>query len=716
MAPAVDSHPVSRFFAGDAPVLQGRRTKSGELGPRFADDTWDLSVAVFRKNVKPSECLVNFGPIVDPIRRLTAKEFIYSVLNVQLRGSGRRSRPKSVLTARAYWNDLMMFWRFMDSRFGPMPLSGITQSMLDAYHVAAATNQITGAPVSKSRVLTKLELVQRLRTYQEYFTHDYISIAPWDGQRLSELLDVTGYMENLTPRIPEPILAPLLNGALRYVHEFSTEILAARREINTARARLRHTGSRATEPAPRLVRAWIAAQRAAGAGVPMHARGTRMHGRLLAKQARGEVVGSWDFVNLHRIANVIGIGYMTLYRSRSARSLILQAVDELGWEGDLDSPLPDESPTTLTALRGELHGEVLLIEERMLLVACYLVVAYLTGMRDSEVHSLRAGCHSIERSRDGTIHRHRLQGRVFKRRHPEGEDVEWVAIEPVVHAIHVVTELAEVHGMAELFTLPHGGGRGNTVRPWRLIDAFRDHLNRLAPRHPKLPRVPDEEGKPWKFNSMQLRRTLAWYIANRPYGIVALKIQYKHVDVAVSEGYAGTSEAGFAKEIEWARLEGRGDDLLERFRDFCDGVACGGPGAPRIEAEFSRIRAEIGGRFPFLVADQARVRAMLLNSEAVLFVGLYNDCYFVPAMALCQRETPEGKRPLPVLAICSPTRCPNSCFGPRHVEKWQSVAEEIREHLTNTRLGAPQRIALRQELERVEGVVSEIKDRNRVDL
>ena len=42
-----------------------------------------------------------------------------------------------------------------------------------------------------------------------------------------------------------------------------------------------------------------------------------------------------------------------------------------------------------------------------------------------------------------------------------------------------------------------------------------------------------------------VRRTIAWHIANRPFGTIAGMIQYKHASVAAFEGYAGSSRSGF---------------------------------------------------------------------------------------------------------------------------------------------------------------------------
>lgn len=61
----------------------------------------------------------------------------------------------------------------------------------------------------------------------------------------------------------------------------------------------------------------------------------------------------------------------------------------------------------------------------------------------------------------------------------------------------------------------------------------------------------------------QFRRTLAWHIANRPFGTIAGMIQYKHASVAAFEGYAGSSHSGFLRQVEQEHRYGQLDDILE---------------------------------------------------------------------------------------------------------------------------------------------------------
>ena len=73
----------------------------------------------------------------------------------------------------------------------------------------------------------------------------------------------------------------------------------------------------------------------------------------------------------------------------ATKSLVLDAIQTLGTEtGGMDTPISND-PVTAKPWRPRFDPKTLLIEERMLQAACYIVCAYLTGMRDAEVQAMR---------------------------------------------------------------------------------------------------------------------------------------------------------------------------------------------------------------------------------------------------------------------------------------------------------------------------------------
>src|SRR5271170_8218009 len=74
-------------------------------------------------------------------------------------------------------------------------------------------------------------------TYRDHLGHARLRFEPWPGRSPSL---VAGYRftrgENLTPRIPEQIITPLLTWSLRYVSIFAPDIFAARAELTSLEA------------------------------------------------------------------------------------------------------------------------------------------------------------------------------------------------------------------------------------------------------------------------------------------------------------------------------------------------------------------------------------------------------------------------------------------------------------------------------------------------
>ena len=213
---------------------------------------------------------------------------------------------------------------------------------------------------------------------------------------------------------------------------------------------------------------------------------------------------------------------------------------------------------------------------------------------------------------------------------------------------------------------------------------------------------PGPDGKPWRITTRQFRRTVAWHIANRPFGTVAGMIQYKHASIAAYEGYAGSSRSGFRNEIERERALGQLDDILAYFERHRAGEVLMGPAAARITGELQQTINKLDP-LPGHIAGPARVRAMLAHVARTLYVGVLNDCFFDPATALCLNGKTE--RSAPAMAQCRPDRCPNSCITSRHQPVWAQAAEDARMLLREKRLSELQRTALRRNLERIATVL-----------
>lgn len=241
------------------------------------------------------------------------------------------------------------------------------------------------------------------------------------------------------------------------------------------------------------------------------------------------------------------------------------------------------------------------------------------------------------------------------------------------------------------------GYRLLSVLPKRL-NRFRDHLNELFST-PEALFVPDDasagpgpdaesdgadfdddgsealdaDGLPWIFNTRQFRRTLAWHIAHQPFGVVAGTRQYKHARHVVFSGYAGTSASGFAAEVASEEAVARLDYAEDLYRDWDGGGTSAGGASKAIDADFSRIRRELGDT-PGVIASPARLRAMLAHLVKILHPGILNDCFYQASTALCRKQAKTLGRPLPMLNTC--LNCPNARRSSVHLPPLQLARDQ----------------------------------------
>ncbi|GAA3348910.1 hypothetical protein GCM10020358_69160 [Amorphoplanes nipponensis] len=155
-----------------------------------------------------------------------------------------------------------------------------------------------------------------------------------------------------------------------------------------------------------------------------------------------------------------------------------------------------------------------------------------------------------------------IHGRQFK--HALDEDgvhqsagavrVPWVAVPPVVTAVRVMERLSQ--GTRLLFDAMAEDRRSIEVRTGRSLSpvtvhnrvkAFIEWVNQHArSRGREAEAIPaDAHGA---ISLGRFRRTLAWHIARRPGGLVALAVQYGHLRTLISEGYANPREMHQAGE------------------------------------------------------------------------------------------------------------------------------------------------------------------------
>lgn len=698
------------------PVLATAPLKPGfdrDSLSRYGDPSWDLGPAVFRENARRCHVTVHFTSVEDACVRDALREFLYARLNVDLPGHRKILPPGSV---RQIFNRARRFFDFVRDELGVVDLHRVDQSLLDRY-----TRHLRDDRARRPIIVAHLlEIPFDLHVLRDYLPSGGLAFQPWAGRAPARVAGYRHAPENRTPRIPEAIISPLLAWSIRYVTEFAADIFAAREEMDRLEA---HRAMLVEQDSPldrhgrrreqrKRLEDYFRRLRNEGRGVPIW--GTAHNGILLRHPETGDVSPP---VNAHLLHLHIGIDAraekrMHVQLASGAPDLIDAALRELGVEaGGMDTPIAI-LPETGKPWRPRFDTKTLAAEERMLQSAAYILCAYLTGMRDCEVQAMQHGCLSLARSEDGMIMRHRVRSVAYKGKSARGEPAEWVTIEPVAKAVDVLERLSlratSARGLTTLWPVLAAKSVCKdhlSAEVVRQLNLFRDHLNDLFGTS-DAPAIPDgPSGQPWRITTRQFRRTIAWHIANRPFGTIAGMIQYKHASVAAFEGYAGSSRSGFRAEVENQRSLGQLDDLLVYFDERQAGAKLSGPAAARIAKTLDSISDDLGP-LPAMIADRARLRTMLASLARTLHVGVLADCFFDPGTAACLKQATGAKGPL--TALCQPTLCPNACITARHRPVWARSAQEAADLLKEKRLSTLQRRILQQDLERAKTVLDSI--------
>jgi integrase len=694
---------ISRHVAADALVLAGVPLRAGTTATsRFSDDVWDIGPALHADNEATTR--IHFRDISDPLMRLTAKELLYARMHCDVAGY-KRIKPASLRGLITAIRSVLSHFR----KIGLTRFDEVTPEILAEY-----VHEIVGNRRSFSFKRGQMWVFRLMYDFRCWLTYDAMKFLPWPGRSPSKIVGGPRETENLTPRVPEDVMGPLVYWALRYVRDFSPTIFAAIERFNSTEPVVEVDPS--WSPAKRIQR-YLDHLRSEGRGLPDLSPGNPQYFRRRAKQLTGRA----DYLNWHQIGKEAGAPHTFALVKPEHEQQVLAGFRELGFDWECTAR---KNPDALEALLGHgIFGMQVRTQARHLITAAYIITAYLSGMRDSEVQSLRPGCVRRVRSADGTVERWKVRGKVYKARAHQGDETEWVIIEPVAQALEAVERLHVLYGLRDglpLFTRLDGTRKSDRAAGLRVavndnINGFADMVRMLGERTQArdsipvstfLPPVEGPGGESWRFRTRQFRRTLAWYIANRPFGTVAGLLQYKHVSVQLFEGYAGRSASGFRLEVEQERALAAMDSLYDRYEDWISGVAVTGPGAPKLQAEFERVR-DTCGDLPGRIADEGRVRSMLKLLSKNLHVGALADCQYNRDTALCRKNAVKAPGDGPLLSMCQPSMCPNAIIGKEHVPRWQRVADEIDTRLARRReLPVLQVKVLEMEKERITTVLA----------
>ena len=203
------------------------------------------------------------------------------------------------------------------------------------------------------------------------------------------------------------------------------------------------------------------------------------------------------------------------------------------------------------------------------------------------------------------------------------------------------------------------------------------------------------------ITTRNLRRTLAHYIAKEPFGIIAGQLQFKHVEVAMFEGYAGQDDS-FLEELNEERASVSIDFLQELVDDMNDGEVYS-PGSLLIASEFRGSATE-----------KKSIEYYLKNKRMMIYPGLLSNCFFDPDAALCLKDS-KGKKEKPLLNSCRPDKCQNSCITKKHIPLWQAQINDAKAMLNMKGVSEAQKFILITEVKELENAIAPLQIKEQED-
>ncbi|MEU9305220.1 integrase [Streptomyces sp. NPDC048269] len=684
----------------DTPVFAPHLIADGYTGPvvRYGDNVWPMAPM----NGNPS---ADVGAIYwDAFPAGLREEFrliAWTLINGELTASFLRERPASWRTRtsapivyQTAWN-----WRrlaiWMHAQ-GLGSLRSCDSKTLDQYGSCLLENGTSRNTVHKALIaLTRLWVFDGLGP-----SPLGVGRPPWDVHGVDDYLPpATSALggENLTEELAPETMGPLLVWAIRMVDDYAEDILAAaaeRRQLSAA------ANSNVGTPASlAALYSYVEGLLAAGHPLP-----TRMHaGRRC--------------MNIQYVAGITGASIDQV--SKRAGATWRPAVSRQSGPSPLQSPVMGkigERPW-----REAIDFTEALDLLRHLTTACFVVIAYLTGMRPGEVLGLRSGCcPEPQPYENGGPPQHMIYGHVYKTaRDGDGNhlsagvlrEAPWVAIAPVVHAVRVLERVVAPDAL--LFDhRAHYLGKGKiqkgngSLRVATLVDRIEDFVawankeaTALGRGHEVIP--PDPHGS---IGTERFRRSLAWHIARRPGGLVALAIQYGHLRTAVSGGYAARSRDGIHKLLDVETARATIDTITDLQEDLDDGLGISGPAARRAINAAATVP-----QFQGTVITARTARKILSNSDLAVYdnPNTLLMCVYNRDRALCHRDTDNSAPSL--------DRCVSSCAN---IARTDHHAEQLRQRAAVLdkragRLPDPIGDRLRNNADRLRAIADE-HDRTRI--
>ncbi|MEV6825563.1 integrase [Amycolatopsis sp. NPDC051102] len=642
------------------------------LLPRYGDPTWFFHH--LSQNPSSSNDLIRWSryPEVfrEPLRHAAWAMLNYALSDADLARHGAAMRAR-LSPGRLYrtTRDWLTFARWLTER-------GITElGQVSAEDLAEFSLHLARRGLSRNTVVNYLVGLSRLHSYARLYLpeSDRLVEPPWLGRGIDDYLPAASARgENVTEPITPDTLGPLLVWALRMVEDCAGDIIAAHDERTRLLARAKNA---IAEPLVTLLHRL----RAGNEPIPCHQTNDAYAGTI-----------AWNY-----LAGLTGA-------SAKQAKIALRGSDLPAYAAAHPGPCPLDLPIRGTVGGQPWHPGITFDEAFGLVVrlvdCCFIVIAYLTGMRPGEVLGLRHGCCPTPAAEGSSAVTHLIHGRQFKHARDEHgnhdsagavRETPWIAIPPVVRAIRVLERLV---GPGKLLFDAHtfDPRRGETRHGKAM--ATTTMANRLERTVAWLNALAEQLGRPQetippdgRIGIARFRRTLAWHIARRPGGLVALALQYGHLRTVISEGYASRSRGGIHDLLDIETARATADHLSDVHDALEAGHGVSGPAARRLINSATQHHHRFGGT----VTTARQARTLLEDPTFTVFDNpdAYLTCNYNPAKALCHPDR-SGTRDTPSLDRCVAS-CANIARTDTHAHGLTQAATDLRDQARTALLPAP---------------------------
>ena len=619
----------------DTAVLLNRTLYIESAQCRFGDPVWDLSAAIEDRHSAGQA--VHWDGFPTPFRH-ACKLYLFALLNLiddAPRLDGARSLHPHIKTILGELVPLRRFTNWL-ADVGVTSFDQVSAEHLDEY-----LRQVTEASgVSAGSKRDALQAIKRLHLYRDSLPAQCrLPAGPlWGGASARGL---AGYESswgkpNTTPRIHPDVMEPLLSAALVVTRTVAADLLPAARNLLAMRYLAHQIAPDIRRVPTRTVSVFettkahldclLDALGRNGASLP----GIRT-GDQASVDLEGLAVGGW-------------LNYTELTRMKETSWLL--AKHGLSIEVDLLRPNTFSAIGTHRWRHDPVAVGELVALLRHVTTACFLVIAYLSGVRTGEALNLRRGCIS----RDSKLSLTLMSGQQLKaddrRRDRSPATIPWVVTDETAHAIAVLEQITVSDLLFPAFHMCSQErflfGATRTRTPGSIntdITRFIGWFNRdIAPAvsHPHIGADP--------YGTIQvprLRRTLAWHIVRRPGGTIAGATQYGHLHTQMIHGYAGSADSGFLDDITFEQFLHRAEIIHDDAQRLEVGEHVSGPAAYEYRARIARARSFAG----LTVTTTSQINNALANPDVQIHHGAVVTCVFRRATAACLQPNDSSTEP-----------------------------------------------------------------------